>query len=87
MEFTKYLRITNREDPDLGLHCLCRTFWQELAFKNLEIYSNHGYSEITKKNLQTAKKHAKLPTTSPWVPFRAKFRPLGQLFRPSHPLA
>ena len=25
--------------------------------------------------------------TSPWVPFRAKFRPLGRLFRPSRPLA
>ena len=25
--------------------------------------------------------------TSPWVPFRAKFRPLGRLFRPIHPLA
>ena len=25
--------------------------------------------------------------TSPWVPFRAKFRPLGRLFRPSCPLA
>ena len=23
--------------------------------------------------------------TSPWVPFRAKFRPLGRLFRPSRP--
>ena len=26
-------------------------------------------------------------STSPWVPFRAKFRPLGRLFRPSRPLA
>ena len=25
--------------------------------------------------------------TSPWVPFRAKFRPLKRLFRPSRPLA
>ena len=25
--------------------------------------------------------------TSPWAPFRAKFRPLGRLFRPSRPLA
>ena len=25
--------------------------------------------------------------TSPWVPFRAKFRPLGRLFRPSRSLA
>ena len=25
--------------------------------------------------------------TSPWVPFRAKFRPLGQVFHPSRPLA
>ena len=25
--------------------------------------------------------------TSPWVPFRAKFWPLGRLFRPSRPLA
>ena len=25
--------------------------------------------------------------TSPWFPFRAKFRPLGQLFRPIRPLA
>ena len=25
--------------------------------------------------------------TSPWVPFRAKFRPLGRLFRPCRPLA
>ena len=25
--------------------------------------------------------------TSPWVPFRVKFRPLGRLFRPSRPLA
>ena len=26
-------------------------------------------------------------TTSPWDPIRAKFRPLGRLFRPSRPLA
>ena len=26
-------------------------------------------------------------TTSPWDPFRAKFRPLWRLFRPSRPLA
>ena len=25
--------------------------------------------------------------TSPWVPFRTKFRPLGRLYRPSRPLA
>ena len=39
MEFTKYLRIENREDPDLGLHCLSRTFWQATCvkiFRNLQ---------------------------------------------------
>ena len=36
---------------------------------------------------QNEKESQMKTSTSPWVQFRAKFRPLGRPFHPSHPLA
>ena len=39
------LRIANREDPDLGRHCMSRTFGRLLVFK---IFEHLPYLENTK---------------------------------------
>ena len=44
-------------------------------------WQNENESPKKKKNL------FRETPTSPWVPFRGKFRPLGPLYNPSHPLA
>ena len=42
---------------------------------------------LPKKKQKKKKFFFRETPTSPWVPFRAKFRPLGRLFRPIRPLA
>ena len=35
-----FVRIANRKDPDLGLHCLSRPFWQATCVQNFTILTS-----------------------------------------------
>ena len=53
--------------------------WKEKY--NAEVVDCHHSLLLSGDRMKTSLSKKNFFTTSPWVPFRAKFRPLGQLFR------
>ena len=41
-----FVRIVNREDPDLSLHCLNRPFWQVFSFQNFRKFTENDLKHI-----------------------------------------